>query len=76
MKNKKEIIEQNKTDYETTVSTVTDAIQERIDTLQKENDNLDKQLELQKAIQAVETARSQKNKRVYREGYWLCLGSR
>lgn len=64
----REEYEKQQSDYETVVSTVTDFIQEQIDALNKENEELNRQLNLQKAIEAVERARSQRTNRIYREG--------
>lgn len=68
LEERREEYEKQKSDYETVVSTVTDFIQEQIDALNKENEELNRQLNLQKAIEAVERARSQRTNRIYREG--------
>lgn len=60
--------EEKKSNYETAVSTVVDFIDERIKALQDENDELDKQVKLQNALEEIERARSQRTKRVYVEG--------
>lgn len=63
-----ELYEEQRDNYDTTVSTVVSVIDERINALQKENDALSKQVELQKALEALELARTQRNKRIYVEG--------
>ena len=60
--------EGKKSDYETMVSTVTSAIDDRIESLRKENEELDKQLELENALEELEKAKSQRIKRVFVEG--------
>ena len=61
-------LEDQKSDAETAVSTITKFIDDRIDALRDENDELSEQLELQQALEALELAKSQRNKRIYREG--------
>ena len=63
-----ELYEEQRDNYDTTVSTVVSVIDERIKALQEENDELDKQVKLQKALEELELARTQRNKRVYVEG--------
>lgn len=63
----KENYEKQKGDYESTVSAVVDLINDQIDQLKEESDELDKQLKLQKALKAVEEARSQRNIHIYRD---------
>lgn len=63
-----ELYEEQRDNYDTTVSTVVSVIDERIKALQEENDELDKQVQLQKALEELELARTQRNKRVYVEG--------
>ena len=60
--------EEQKSNYETAVSTVVDFIDERIKALREENKELDEQVKLQNALEEIERARSQKTKRVYVEG--------
>lgn len=62
----KENYEKQKGNYESTVSAVVDLINDQIDKLKEESDELDKQLKLQKALKAVEEARSQRNIHIYR----------
>lgn len=68
LEKRKEAYEKQQSNYETTVSTVVDLINEQIDKLKEESDEMDKQVKLQKALKAVEDARSQRNKHIYREG--------
>ena len=63
----KENYEKQKGNYESTVSAVVDLINDQIDKLKEESDELDKQLKLQKALKAVEEARSQRNIHIYRD---------
>lgn len=63
----KENYEKQKGNYESTVSAVVDLINDQIDKLKEESDELDKQLKLQKALKAVEEARSQHNIHIYRD---------
>lgn len=59
---------EQQSNYETMVSTVASAIDERIAALREENEELDKQLKLENALEALEKAKSQRTKRVYVEG--------
>lgn len=68
LEKRKENYEKQKSNYESTVSAVVDLINEQINKLKDESEELDKQLKLQKAIKAVEEARSQRNIHIYREG--------
>ena len=68
LEKRKENYEKQKSNYESTVSAVVDLINDQIDKLKDESEELDKQLKLQKAIKAVEDARSQRNIHIYREG--------
>lgn len=68
LEKRKENYEKQKSNYESTVSAVVDLINEQINKLKDESEELDKQLKLQKAIKAVEDARSQRNIHIYREG--------
>lgn len=63
----KENYEKQKGNYESTVSAVVDLINDQIDKLKEKSDELDKQLKLQKALKAVEEARSQHNIHIYRD---------
>ena len=63
----KENYEKQKGNYESAVSAVVDLINDQIDKLKEESDELDKQLKLQKALKAVEEARSQRNIHIYRD---------
>lgn len=63
----KENYEKQKGNYESTVSAVVDLINDQIDKLKEESDELDKHLKLQKALKAVEEARSQRNIHIYRD---------
>lgn len=63
----KENYEKQKGNYESAVSAVVDLINDQIDKLKEESDELDKQLKLQKALKAVEEARSQHNIHIYRD---------
>ena len=63
----KENYEKQKGNYESTVSAVVDLINDQIDKLKEESDELNKQLKLQKALKAVEEARSQRNIHIYRD---------
>ena len=63
----KESYEKQKGNYESTVSAVVDLINDQIDKLKEESDELDKQLKLQKALKAVEEARSQRHIHIYRD---------
>lgn len=63
-----ELYEEQRDNYDTTVSTVVSVIDERIKALQEENDELDKQVQLQKALEELELARTQQNKHIYVEG--------
>lgn len=63
----KENYEKQKGNYQSTVSAVVDLINDQIDKLRTESDELDKQLKLQKALKAVEEARSQRNIHIYRD---------
>lgn len=68
LEKRKENYEKQKLNYESTVSAVVDLINKQINKLKDESEELDKQLKLQKAIKAVEEARSQRNIHIYREG--------
>lgn len=63
----KENYEKQKGNYESAVSAVVDLINDQIDKLKEESNELDKQLKLQKALKAVEEARSQRNIHIYRD---------
>lgn len=54
--------------YDTALSTINTYIDEKIDALQTENDELEKQKELQDSLNELEKARTQRNKRLYVEG--------
>ncbi len=54
--------------YDTALSVINDYIDEKIDALQTENDELEKQKELQDSLNELEKARAQRNKRLYVEG--------
>jgi hypothetical protein len=68
LEKQRKLYEEQKSNYETAVSTVTGFIDEQIEALQKENEELDKQFQTQKAIEDLEKARGQKTQQVYVEG--------
>lgn len=61
-------LEKKKSDMDTSVATVSSFVDEQIQKLQDENGELDKQLEVKKALEALDLAKTQRNKRVYKEG--------
>ena len=65
---RKQSYEDQKEAYETTVKYVVSSIQDQIDALQDQNDTLDKQLEVEQKLEALEKAKTQKNKKVFVEG--------
>jgi len=64
----KEAYEKQKSNLESVSSTVVSYINEYINSLQEQNDELDKQISLQQKLEALDKARTQRNKRVFVEG--------
>lgn len=54
--------------YETAADTMTGYIDEQIAALREENDEMDRQVAIEEALLALEKAKNQRNKRVYRDG--------
>lgn len=64
----KEGFERQKSNLETTVNTVVSFIDKQIEALQKENDEIDRQIEAQKKLEEIERAKNQRVHRIFREG--------
>lgn len=64
----KDAYETQKSNLESVASTVTSYINDYIDSLQAENDELDKQISLQEKLEALDKAKTQRNKKVYKSG--------
>lgn len=68
LNDEKEAYETQKSNLESVASTVTSYINDYIDSLQDQNDELEKQISLQEKLEALDKAKTQRNKRIYVEG--------
>ena len=64
----KESYETQKSNLESVASTVTSYINDYISGLQEQNDELDKQISLQEKLEALDKAKTQRNKRIFKSG--------
>ena len=64
----KESYETQKSNMEAVASTVTSYLNDYISSLQEENDELEKQISLQEKLESLDKARTQRNKRVFKQG--------
>lgn len=68
LNDEKEAYEKQKSNLESVANTVTSYINDYISGLQEQNDELEKQISLQEKLEALDKAKTQRNKRVFRAG--------